>query len=131
MTTEFYQLPEAHQQILDDTPEPLKVHVILLDWDDLPLARGTATLPLFLGVGVFWPSCPMPDAGRLAKAKCFVLPTGEMLKLKSMALCGGNPPRYDFWVNPPWMPGFHSNSRKSLKSVGCSSVGLRHALVTH
>ena len=131
MTTDVYQLPVAHQQILDDTPEPLKVNVILLDWNGLPMAHGTAILPLLLGVGVFWPDCGMPAADRLAKAKCFVLPTGEMLKLKSMALCAGKPPHYDFWVNPPWMPGIHANSRNSLKSAGCGSVGLGHARVKH
>ncbi len=101
MKTEVYPLPESYQRILDETPEPLKVHVVLLDRDDLPLARGTAILPLLLGVGVFWPSCPMPAPDRLASAKCFVRPGGEILKLKNLVLCPGNPPHYRFWVDSP------------------------------
>ncbi len=80
---------------------PAKVQVCLLDQDHLPLASGTATLPLLLGMGIFWPSCPMPAASRLAAAKCFVLPSGETMNLKSMKLGVGNPPRYDFWVSRP------------------------------
>ncbi|MES2439712.1 MAG: hypothetical protein V4584_11620 [Verrucomicrobiota bacterium] len=101
MKYDVFQLPESHQQLLDETPEPQKVQVILLDADDLPLARGTAILPLLLGVGVFWPCCPMPGPNRLAAAKCFTLPTGEILKLKEMTLCSGSPPHYDFWVCQP------------------------------
>lgn len=101
MKTEFYSAPDSYHPILDETPEPLKVHVVLLDRDNLPLARGTAILPLLLGVGVFWPNCPMPSAERLASAKCFARPGGEILKLKNLALCPGNPPHYRFWVDSP------------------------------
>jgi hypothetical protein len=80
-------------------PEPYKVQVTLLDQDNLPLARGTATLPLLFGAGVFWPSCPMPASSQLATAKCFALPSGEILKLRTMDACAGSPPRYNFWVN--------------------------------
>lgn len=92
---------EARPSVRDQAPEPYKIHVTLLDEDDLPLARGTATLPLLLGVGVFWPSCPMPPSSQLASAKCFVLPTGETLRLKSMSLCAGTPPHYSFRVSTP------------------------------
>ena len=101
MKYDVFPLPEAHQQALDETPEPQKVQVILLDEDRLPVARGTAILPLLLGVGVFWPSCPMPPANRLSLARCFSLPSGETLKLKEMSLCAGEPPHYDFWVSSP------------------------------
>ncbi|MEX1049665.1 MAG: hypothetical protein WED15_09060 [Akkermansiaceae bacterium] len=97
----FYQLPASHQQVLDDTPEPSKVEVTLLDRDNLPLARGSASLPLMLGVGVFWPDCPMPPDGQLAAAKCFRLPSGETMKVRSMTLCPGSPPHYCFWSSPP------------------------------
>jgi hypothetical protein len=100
MKNEVYSISESYQQILDDSPDPLKVKVFLLDQDNLPMARGMAVLPLLLGVGVFWPSCPMPDAERLAQAKCFSLPGGETLKLSSLSLCPGSPPHYRFWVNP-------------------------------
>ncbi len=98
MKFDVFQLPENHLQVLDSTPEPQKVQVTLLDRDNLPLARGTAILPLLLGVGVFWPNCPMPPENRLDLAKCFTLPTGESMNLKSLRLCPGNPPRYEFWV---------------------------------
>ena len=101
MKYDVFQLPEAHQQLLDETPEPRKVRVILMDCDGLPLASGTAVLPLLLGVGIFWPDCPMPGPGRLTTAKCFTLPSGEMLNLKTLVLCDGHPPRYDFWVCQP------------------------------
>ena len=99
MKTEVYPFPDSKQQILDHPPEPLKVKVVLLDQDNLPLARGTAILPLLLGVGMFWPSCPMPPADRLVDAKCFIRPGGETLKLKNLSLCPGNPPHYRFWVD--------------------------------
>ncbi|RYD20978.1 MAG: hypothetical protein EOP88_13050 [Verrucomicrobiaceae bacterium] len=101
MKYDVFQLPESHQQSLDETPDPMKVQVILLDQDDLAIARGTAILPLLLGVGVFWPSCPMPGPNLLAAAKCFKLPSGEILKLKELTLCAGTPPHYDFWVCQP------------------------------
>lgn len=101
MKYDVFQLPEAHQQSLDETPDRTKVAVTLIDADDLPLARGTAILPLSLGVGVFWPDCPMPCSDQLANAKGFALPSGEMLKLKEMTLCAGCPPHYDFWVSQP------------------------------
>ncbi len=101
MKYDVIDLPHAHQQMLDETPERRKVRVTLLDRDRLPLASGTAILPLMLGVGVFWPSCPMPAAKCLAKAECFALPTGETMKLKAIMLCTGCPPHYDFWVSQP------------------------------
>ncbi len=101
MKYDVFQLPEAHQQVLDCTPEPHKVRVIFLDGEDVPLARGTALLPLLLGVGVFWPESPMPCPDRLARAKCVTLPSGEMLSLKTLELCEGDPPHYDFWVCQP------------------------------
>jgi hypothetical protein len=101
MKYDVFQLPESHQQLLDETPEPQKVRVILLDCDNLPLARGTALLPLLLGVGVFWPDCPMPGQAALSNAKYFTLPSGEMLNLQMLELCEGQPPHYDFWVSKP------------------------------
>lgn len=100
MNPTAYALPESTQQALDDVLEPVKIPVKLLDRDDLPLASGTATLPLLLGIGVFWPDCPMPAANQLATAKCFALPTGETMKIKTLKLCAGNPPRYEFGVSP-------------------------------
>ena len=99
MIHSVYPKPETHPQAYEDLPEPVKVQVSLLDRDDLPLASGTATLPLLLGVGVFWPNCPMPAASQLATAKCFALPTGEMMKIKTLKLCADNPPRYEFRVS--------------------------------
>jgi hypothetical protein len=78
--------------------EPYQVPVTLLDEDQLPLARGTATLPMLLDAGVFWPSCPMPASSQLANAKCFALPTGEVIKLRSLDACAGSPPHYRFWA---------------------------------
>jgi hypothetical protein len=101
MHQEVYHLPASYQKILDHVPDPLKVRVTLLDWDNLPLACGSAVLPLLMGVGMFWPSCPMPDSDRLASAKCFALATGETLSVRALTLCTGTPPHYQFWVNPP------------------------------
>lgn len=101
MKYDVFQLSDAHQQVLDQTPETHRVRVTLLDRDNLPLARGTAVLPLFLGVGVFWPDGPIPTSGRLATAKCITLPTGETLKLKELCRCEGHPIHYDFWVSQP------------------------------
>jgi hypothetical protein len=100
MKSEAYQLPETHLQVLDSAPEPQRVQVTLLDQDNLPVARGTAVLPILLGVGIFWPNCPMPPANRLDSVKCFTLPTGETMNIKELTLCPGTPPRYEFWVNP-------------------------------
>ena len=94
-----YPSLESITQAFEESPEPIKVQVSLLDRDDLPLARGTATLPLLLGIGFFWPNCPMPPASQLASAKCFALPTGEMMKIKSLQLRADCPPRYEFWVS--------------------------------
>ncbi len=101
MINDIFQLPDSHHQALDEIPEPRRVRVILLDRDNLPLARGSAVMPLLLGVGVFWPDCPMPSSGKLCTAKCFTLPSGETLNLSALTLCEGAPPRYDFWVNRP------------------------------
>lgn len=91
---------ETHPQAYEEIAEPVRVQVSLLDRDNLPLASGTATLPVLLGVGVFWPNCPMPAASQLATAKCFALPTGEMMKLKTLKHCTDNPPCYEFRVSP-------------------------------
>lgn len=101
MKYDIFQLPESHQDLLDRTPELQKVKVTLLDRDQLPIASGLAVLPLLLGVGVFWPHCPMPSDFRLSMACCFTLPTGETMRLKALHLCNGSPPHYDFWVSPP------------------------------
>ncbi len=101
MKNEVHELPESHQHVLDGTPECERVKVTLLDQDNLPMARGTAVMPLLLGVGVFWPDCPMPADGRLAAAKGFVLPSGETLEVRELTLCAGCPPHYDFWVRQP------------------------------
>jgi hypothetical protein len=101
MKHDVLQLPDSHRQVLDETPELLKVRVILLDRDNLPLAKGSAVMPLSLGVGVFWPECSMPSAGKLCTAKCFTLASGETLNLIALTLCDGDPPRYDFWVDHP------------------------------
>lgn len=100
MNPTVYPLPDTTQQATDDVPEPVKVSVKLLDQDNLPLACGMATLPLLLGVGVFWPTCPMPAANQLATVKCFALPSGEMMKIKTLKLCAENPPCYEFCVSP-------------------------------
>ena len=101
MKYDVFELPDSHQDSLDRTPEFQKVKVHLLDKDRLAIASGTAVLPLLLGVGVFWPHCPMPCDLRLDMADCFTLPTGETMKLKALHLCSGSPPHYDFWVCPP------------------------------
>ena len=101
MNPPVYPLPESDQLALDDVPEPAKLQVKLLDHDDLPLASGAATLPLLLGMGIFWPSCPMPAASQLSTAKCFALPTGEMMKIETLNLRADNPPRYEFKVSRP------------------------------
>lgn len=92
-------LLETLTQTNDEIPDLVKVQVRLLDRDDLPLASGTATLPVLLGVGVFWPSSPMPAASQLATAKYFALPTGEMMKLQSLKLFAEDPSRYEFRVS--------------------------------
>lgn len=96
MQNPAYDLPEKFPQETDMTPEPKKVKVTLLDGDDLPMARGSATLPLSPGGGVFWPDCPMPPEERLSGAKCFLLPEGGVLPVKNLTLCCGCPPHYDF-----------------------------------
>ena len=101
MNFELLQAPNSQQQAPDLAAESQKISVILLDQDNLPLARGVATLPVLLGVGVFWPSCPMPSENRLETAKCFSLPTGETMNVKGLKLCAGCPPHYEFRVNRP------------------------------
>ncbi len=73
-----------------------RVRVVLLDQDNLPMARGSAVLPLAFGVGIFWPDCPMPPFASLLTIKCFALPGGEMMLLKSLTLRRGYPPQYEF-----------------------------------
>lgn len=99
MYSTVYPLLDTLTQTNAEIPDLVKVQVSLLDRDDLPLASGTATLPVLLGVGVFWPSCPMPAASQLATAKCFALPTGKMMKLHSLKLFTEDPPRYEFRVS--------------------------------
>jgi hypothetical protein len=103
MNATVYLRPETPSKApaRPQTPEPFKVQVTLLDQDNLPLAKGTATLPLLFGMGIFWPSCPMPPSQQLAYAKCFILPSGETLKLESLSLCPGSPPHYNFKVSLP------------------------------
>ncbi len=101
MKTASLRIPYAHQQLLEEMPGPNRVQVTLLDRDNQPLACGVAVLPLLLGVGIFWPACPMPCRRRLAAAKCFILPSGEMMKLKALNRCAGSPAHYDYWVSRP------------------------------
>ncbi len=107
MNYEIYELSESHQQMLDDTPDPHKVQVSLLDRKNLPISRGTAILPLLLGVGVFWPDSPTPIKGRLSSARYLVLESGEILKLKNLTLCAGSPVHYNFWVSAPLLSPLH------------------------
>src|SRR6478752_9472327 len=93
------EISEAHHQLLDETPEPHKVPVTLLDHNNRPLARGSAILPLLLGVGVFWPASPMPTGKRLANAKRVTLASGESMILRTLKPCSDSSQRYDFWVN--------------------------------
>jgi hypothetical protein len=96
MIHDLLDLPASHHRDMDESPESARVRVVLLDRDDLPMARGSAMLPLSLGVGMFWPDCPMPPSARLVSVKCFSLPGGEKLHLKSVKLCDGQPPHYEF-----------------------------------
>ena len=99
MNDTVLQLPESPPDVLDRSPDVNKVQVTLLDCDNLPIARGSAVLPLSLSVGVFWPCCPMPCGDQLTTASCFLLPGGELLKLQALTLCPGDPPRYEFRVS--------------------------------
>jgi hypothetical protein len=105
MNYEAYELPESHQQVLDDTPEPHKIEVSLLDRDNLPIGRGTAVLPLLLGVGIFWPDSQHPPDGQMTSVKSLALTTGERLRVKTLTLCKGNPLHYKFWINAPLSSG--------------------------
>ena len=98
MKNEVLDLPTSSQKPSGEIPTTSRVRVELLDQDNLPLARGSAVLPLSLGVGVFWPDCPMPPSAQLASVKCFALPGGEQLDLRSLTLCDGSPPHYEFRV---------------------------------
>ena len=73
--------------------------VTLLDCDHLPLAQGTAILPELVGPGMFFPNCPMP--AQLESAKCFLLPTGEMMNVGSILLKVATPPCYKFHIESP------------------------------
>jgi hypothetical protein len=96
MINDVLDLPASHHRELDEIPLTSRVRVVLLDQDDLPLARGSAVLPLSLGIGVFWPDCPMPPSAKLVSVKCLALPGGEQLHLKSLTLREGQPPHYAF-----------------------------------
>lgn len=96
MKNELLDLPDSGQAELYTVSEHSRVRVTLLDQDNLPMAQGSAVLPLSLGVGMFWPDCPMPPSARLLGVKCLALPGGEQLDLKSMTLCDGHPPHYEF-----------------------------------
>ncbi len=84
--------------MLDETPEPKKVTVSVLDEKNRPLASGKAVLPLLLGVGIFWPSSPIPET----KAQRLCLESGETLKLDNLIRCDGLPLHYEFWVSSPY-----------------------------
>lgn len=101
MNHDVHELPPSHQLALDETPESERVKVVLVDRDNLPIAQGKAVMPLLLGVGVFWPCCPMPSGERLGAVKGFTLPSGETLRVKELVLCAGDPPHYDFWIEEP------------------------------
>jgi hypothetical protein len=96
MKNELLDLPITGQSTAQGNPEGSRVRAVLLDRDNLPIAQGSAVLPLSLGVGVFWPDSPMPPSARLLSVKCLALPGGELLHLKSMTLREGQPPHYDF-----------------------------------
>lgn len=96
MKNELFDLPVSGQSGPYGVLEPSRVRVVLLDRDNLPMAHGSAVLPLSLGVGIFWPDCPLPSSTRLLAVKCLALPGGELLHLKSMTLRDGQPPHYDF-----------------------------------
>ncbi len=96
MKNQLLERPVTRRSVPQRHTEGSRVRVVLLDQDNLPVAQGSAVLPLSLGVGIFWPDCPMPSSARLLLVKCFALPGGELLLLKSMTQRDGDPPRYDF-----------------------------------
>ena len=98
MKNEMFELSEAYQSVLDEIPPAQRIKVVLMDSDNLPMARGTAVLPIAAGNGLFWPDCPMPGGQRLSSAKCFTLPAGEVVKVKTLKLKAGTPPHYEFTV---------------------------------
>ena len=101
MNYDVYELPDSHQQVLDNTPEPHKIEVSLLDRNNLPIGRGTAVLPLLLGVGIFWPDRQSPPETDISMIKCLALATGERLRVKNLTVCKGSPLHYKFWMNAP------------------------------
>jgi len=98
MKHEMVELSEPYQTVLEEPSRAQRIKVILMDGDNLPMARGTAVLPVAAGSGVFWPDCPMPCGQLLTSANCFTLPGGEVLKLDELKLRAGTPPHYDFTV---------------------------------
>jgi hypothetical protein len=98
MNTHPHPLPESLHRMLDETPEPEKVAVSVLDRNNRTLATGRAVLPLLLGVGIFWPSGPLP----LTLAERLSLGSGETLKVDHFILCEGLPLHYEFWVSSPF-----------------------------
>ncbi len=99
MKDEMFELSEAYQSVLDEIPQAQRIKVVLMDGDNLPMARGTAVLPVVAaGNGIFWPDCPMPGGQGLSSAKCFSLPGGEVVKLRTLNLKAGTPPHYEFTV---------------------------------
>ncbi|MES2475277.1 MAG: hypothetical protein V4640_05825 [Verrucomicrobiota bacterium] len=98
MKYDILELAESHHSNLDDVTGAPRVRVVLLDHDNLAMAHGSAVLPLSLGVGLFWPDNALPAFARLTSAKCFALPGGELLHLKSISLREGLPPRYEFCI---------------------------------
>jgi hypothetical protein len=96
MKNELLDLPVSGHSAPYGIPDASRVRVVLLDRDNLPMAQGSAVLPLSLGIGVFWPDCPMPPSARLLSVNCLALPGGEILHLKSMTLRDGHPPHYEF-----------------------------------
>lgn len=98
MNSNYHPLPESLHRMLDETPEPKKVAVSVLDQNNRPFATGKAALPLLLGVGIFWPSGPIAEA----KAQRLSLASGETLKLDNLIRCDGLPLHYEFWVSSPF-----------------------------
>ncbi len=96
MKNQLLEKPVSTTSVAPRFSEGSRVRVVLLDQDNLPMAQGSAVLPLLLGVGIFWPDCPMPASARLLSVKCFALPGGELLHLKSITQHDSDPPRYDF-----------------------------------
>lgn len=84
--------------MMDNTPELGKVTLTALDPQGRIVGSGRAVLPLLLGVGIFWPSSPLP----IGKADRLALASGETLQVEQFILCEGLPVHYEFWVTSPF-----------------------------